>query len=404
MMGQRIVLFGACDRHNLGDLLFPHIAHALLREQGVRGETVVAGLARRDLRAFGGHAVHSLGALLSAPDAPPTVLLHVGGELLTCDAWRAAVMLLPPDEVQRMVAYFEARPAERADWTARTLGSAANAPYVQSRARWPQLERVLFNAVGGVALAAADAGLRAEVRAALQAADRVTVRDAVTQAQLAVAGIAAPLLPDPAVMVAALFDTAIRTQAGRGAVAALRRAFPQGHLAVQFSAEFGDDRTLDALAAQLERVAGDSGFGLALFRAGAAPWHDDLDVYQRLAGRLRAARARIVESMNIWDACALIATSRGFVGGSLHGRIVASAFGLPRINLRSPAAADHPSKQAAYAATWEDASMPGAVDAATLSPALSQALAIDRDLLRQQADAQAQRYRTGFAALCTALT
>jgi hypothetical protein len=262
---------------------------------------------------------------------------------------------------------------------------------------------VLFNAVGGVALAAADASLRAEVLAALQAADAVTVRDAVTQAQLAAAGIEAPLLPDPAVMLAALFARTIRTQAERGAVAALRPAFPQGHLAVQFSAEFGDDRTLDALAAQFDRVAAD-GLGLALFRAGAAPWHDDLDVYQRLASRLRAARARIVESMNIWDACALIATSRGFVGSSLHGRIVASAFGLPRINLRSPAVSDHPGKQAAYAATWEDASMPGVVDVDALAPALAQALAIDRDALRQQADAQAQRYRAGFAALCTAFT
>lgn len=402
-MGQRIVLFGACDRHNLGDLLFPHIAHALLREHGVGGEIVVAGLLGRDLRASGGHAVQPLGALLSARDAPPTVLLHVGGELLTCDAWRAAVMLLPADEVQRMVAYFEARPAERADWTARILGSAANAPYVQSRTRWPQLERVLFNAVGGVALAAADARLRAEVRAALQAADTVTVRDAATRAQLAVAGIEAALLPDPAVMVAALFGGAIRTQAERGAVAALQQAFPQGHLAVQFSAEFGDDRTLDVLAAQLDRVAADSDSGLALFRAGAAPWHDDLDVYRRLAGRLRAARTRIVESINIWDACALIATSRGFVGSSLHGRIVASAFGLSRVNLRSPAAADHPGKQAAYAATWDDASMPGVVDVDALVPALAQALALDREALRQQADAQAQRYRTGFAALCTAL-
>ncbi|MBE0547855.1 MAG: polysaccharide pyruvyl transferase family protein, partial [Rubrivivax sp.] len=40
-LGQSIILFGAFDRHNLGDLLFPHIAAALLP-----GRTLVyAGLA-----------------------------------------------------------------------------------------------------------------------------------------------------------------------------------------------------------------------------------------------------------------------------------------------------------------------------------------------------------------------
>jgi len=48
-----IILFGAFDRHNLGDLLFPHIAGALLPGT----DLFHAGLARRDLRPHGGHAV-----------------------------------------------------------------------------------------------------------------------------------------------------------------------------------------------------------------------------------------------------------------------------------------------------------------------------------------------------------
>ena len=32
-----LILFGACDRHNLGDLLFPHIAAALHEAAGERG-------------------------------------------------------------------------------------------------------------------------------------------------------------------------------------------------------------------------------------------------------------------------------------------------------------------------------------------------------------------------------
>ena len=48
-----LVLFGAFDRHNFGDLLFPHLMTALLPGRDFQ----FAGLAARDLRAFGGHRV-----------------------------------------------------------------------------------------------------------------------------------------------------------------------------------------------------------------------------------------------------------------------------------------------------------------------------------------------------------
>ena len=50
------ILFGAFDRHNFGDLLFPHIAAALLPDTPV----LFAGLAAVDLRQYGGHQVQSL--------------------------------------------------------------------------------------------------------------------------------------------------------------------------------------------------------------------------------------------------------------------------------------------------------------------------------------------------------
>ncbi|MGB9129501.1 MAG: polysaccharide pyruvyl transferase family protein, partial [Thiobacillus sp.] len=69
------VLFGAFDRHNFGDLLFPHLLAALLPGRAFE----CCGLAERDLRAFGGHRVTPL-------PARPTQLIHAGGELLTCTA------------------------------------------------------------------------------------------------------------------------------------------------------------------------------------------------------------------------------------------------------------------------------------------------------------------------------
>jgi hypothetical protein len=58
-MNTPTILLGAFDRHNFGDLLFPHLAAALL--PGSR--LIFAGLAERDLRPFGGHRTHALARL-----------------------------------------------------------------------------------------------------------------------------------------------------------------------------------------------------------------------------------------------------------------------------------------------------------------------------------------------------
>lgn len=394
-----VILFGAFDRHNLGDLLFPHVVAALLPGRRL----VFAGLAARDLRPQGGHDVVALSSLALAPGDPVALLIHVGGEILTCEAWPAAVMLLPPAQVQATIAYLEARPRERLDWVQRLLGTPARVPYTVSRHEHPGLARVVFAGVGGVAIDALDAEARAEVLARLRAADALGVRDRQTQASLAAAGIPARLMPDPAVMVAELFGARIRQRAAAGEVARVRRAFPQGYVAVQFSAEFGDDASARQIARQLEKVAAAQGLGLVLFRAGAAPWHDDAAVLARVAGGLRPGSAALFESIDLWDLCALIAHARAYCGSSLHGRIVAMAFARPRINLRPPAAADRPGKQAAFAATWDDPGQPAGVELHDIAAALGSALAAGTEALDILARRLARQYREAFTALCPGL-
>lgn len=393
------VLFGAFDRHNFGDLLFPHIAAALLP-----GRTLdFAGLAERDLRSQGGHAVAPLGRLVGQVRGGPIHLIHVGGEILTCSAWQAAVMLLPPAEAQSTIAYLRHRPTERLGWLRAMVGSSVGAPYAVSRLQHPGLARVVFAGVGGVALDQADAALRTDVQAKLRAADAVGVRDRQTLAHLAKAGIAARLMPDPAVMVAELFGERIRQQAQGGEVAQVRRAFARGYLAVQFSADWGDDASLRQIAAQLNAVAALQGLGVVLFRAGAAPWHDDLQCLNKVAGWMRPGTAQVFESLQLWDICALIAHSLGFCGSSLHGRIVAMAFALPRVHLRPASPRESPGKQAAFAATWDDACLPDGVDLHDLANGVHQALGADKAALAHQAQWLAGCYRQAFSALCDVL-
>jgi hypothetical protein len=304
-----LVLFGAFDRHNLGDILLAHLAAA----RSHKGAATFAGLVDCDFTSLGGQRVTALDSL-----SGPVNLLHVGGELLDCDAGQAAYML--------------GRPA---------LRLPRRAPYVVARHDLPAGSRVEFRAVGGVDLARRDAGYRTEVFAALREAEAVGVRDLTTQAELAAAGIAAKLEPDPAAAIADVFGDRIR--------ALVRHRDP--YLAVQFAAECGDDASLTALAGGLERI----GLPVLLFRAGAAPWHDDLEPYRRLAARF-AGRIDIADSLDVWDICALIAGSRGYVGTSLHCRIVAESFAVTAVSLERRRGTGR--KLRAYLATWHPDSEP----------------------------------------------
>jgi hypothetical protein len=368
------VLFGAFDRHNFGDLLFPHLLAALLP-----GRTFAfAGLAERDLRAFGGHRVTPL--VLGS-----TQLIHAGGELLTCSAWQAAVMLLEPAAAADAIARYGDDPAAAAAWAARQLGTSRSMPYVVGRDALAPGGRLVFNAVGGVDWESLPAAQRDEVKAALREADWLSVRDHVTRAALRAEGIDAPLCPDPAVMVADRFGETIRQHQNSGPVKAVLDAFPHGYLACQFSADFADDASLDALAHGLSRAAAATGLGVALFRAGAAPWHDDPALYEKLRRRLPPGAARLFPSLHLWDICALIAASRGTVCSSLHGRIVALAYGLPRVSLVPPQQGRRPDKRAAFAETWEPDAVPRSVAPDRIEPALLQALAVPAGVLRENA-------------------
>lgn len=389
------ILSGAFDRHNFGDLLLPHVIARLLARPGLR----YGGLAERNLTALGGHRVHALARLAASLGNTAVDIIHVGGETLTCNAWEAAVMLQPTERARAMVAKLDARPLERAAWARGVLGLRDFAPYLLPAGMFANVRRVIYHAVGGIALEQVEPAMRDEVVAKLGAATCVGVRDQQTQAMLAANGIDCRLEPDPAVMVAELFGDRIRQRARHGELAGLVSRFPHGYLAVQFSADFGDDETLAQLAAQLERVSRARNLGVALFRAGAAPWHDDLATYQRLAAGLSGTPVALFGSLNLWDICALIAHSRGFAGSSLHGNIVAGAFALPRLGVLRPGQALATSKQAAFAATWGSAGAPTVVAVQELADGMEQAMATEAARREDLARGWARAFRASFRAV-----
>ena len=376
--GNPLILVGAFDRHNFGDLLLGEIARELVRPVPV----VFGGLSDRDLSAHGGARVRAITALAAEWGDCPADVLHVGGELLTCTLYEAAIMLQSDEEAQRAMARHDADSKGGYTWATRCLGLDQAIAYLVSRRLFHRSGFFGYLGVGGMELDLQPDEIRKEAFSRLDEADYVWVRDRETQRQLAMAGIHTQLAPDPAELTAILFGCIVEERAVAERQRAIAERFPTGFLAVQFSADFGDDATLAIVRRQLWQIQREHGFGIVLFRAGAAPWHDRLEVYGRLLRGTSALDAIILDSLDIWDLCTLLARSRGFVGSSLHGRIVAEAFGQPAISLVRKAG--ERSKSGVYVASWSPDAMGTVVSPEELVVAWGRALIIERGN-RQQA-------------------
>jgi hypothetical protein len=136
---------------------------------------------------------------------------------------------------------------------------------------------------------------------------------------------------------------------------------------------------------------------LALFRAGTAPWHDDPRLYQGLLHRLPAGSARIFDSLHLWDVCALIGASRGVVASSLHARLAALVWGLPRVSLALPQQGTRAGKVAAFADTWEPASQPCGVEPGRIGAAVREAFAASADVLTDNAADLRRRFAASLS-------
>lgn len=347
-----LILFGAFDRHNFGDLLLGEIAASVLHHRPL----IFAGLAERDLTAFGGRKVRAIAEVAWGWGDQPADVVHTGGEILTCPLYEAAVMLLSPAAAGRAIACHDRDPAGRQAWSEQLLGLRQQVAYLVPRSLFRRPRNFRYFGIGGIELATLPIPMRQEVVANLRLADHVWVRDRVTQVQLEQARIRTFLAPDPAAATAKLCGSRIAGHRVNGEPAAIAARFPRGYLAAQFSAEFGDDATLREIGRQLRLVQEETGLGIALFRAGAAPWHDDPDVYRRLLFAIPELDAAVFASLDIWDICALLANATAYCGSSLHGRIVAEACGRPAANLVRDAG--RMTKQAAHALSWGYGSLP----------------------------------------------
>ena len=342
----RILLVGAYERDNLGDLLFLLVTERYVAE----AEVVAAAPFAADMRALLDRRVHAYGPLLR--DEPWDVVWTVGGQIGSIDLRRAYRLSASPEALAR---FDRANPLTRARILRRAVGGVrVEAPYI------PDLTPgalTIVNSAGLSGIRWLPAGRRDRLTALLRTRSSISVRDGASSRFLTNAGIEHDLAPDAVHAVNRLWpgerdprsDVAV-VQVSRGILAQL-----------------GLERLAGALAASPALAK----LRIRLLLAGTANGHDAAEDLERLAAAVRrAAPGRdiaLLEARRPRELVEEIRRAKVVVASSLHVRIVAAAFGIGRVSLARP-------KTTRYARTW-DADMPFDVGPDGLDAAVARAIA-----------------------------
>lgn len=347
-----MLLVGAYERDNFGDLLF-----LLVTEHCLWGAEVCAAAPfAADMSALLDRTVPAYAPLLRAERFD--VVWTVGGQVGAIDAHKAYRYSAAPDVHKRFARASRARQAELLRRAAG--GTVPLSPYIPALAGFPRNAGAIsvVNSAGVAGIANAEPVRREALLALLRTQTAITVRDRPSSALLTRQGIAHDLEPDVVHAIGALAPA----PAGER---------PDDVAVVQVSSAILGRLGHEQVARALASASSLRGLGFRLIAAGTATGHDDLDDLRRLAHHLELeAPGRDVQldaSRRPMDLVERIRTARVVIGTSLHVRIVAAAYGVPRVTLSKH-------KPTVYARTW-DADMPFDVALDGLDEAVTRARA-----------------------------
>lgn len=314
----QVIVYGAYDRHNYGDLLFAIVLKRYL-EADKRFSVLVAATKKSDLSSYGALPTMPLRqALKATKQQPRTMLIVAGGECLTAQ-WESILGYLAPQ-----IAYYPIKASPyllgQKVFTrmSRALTSIpSDMPLVLGERDLPGIQ-VMYNSVGGNEISKKQPVIHDAIARNLRDCTYISVRDRETASELEKLDIPHNVVPDSAVLISDMYPV-------------VPSAREPGHIVFHIS-DHHAKRRVEAIAQQLTELNMSTGLKIALLTIGKAPGHADdgpLDKLQSLLGD----RAFRVDSGKIDDIIQCIATSKLYCGTSLHGAITALAYAVPQVAL-----------------------------------------------------------------------
>lgn len=330
---KRILIIGAFDRYNYGDLLFPLIIEKQLDSYGIEFQYEYFGLVKSDLSKEGGKPTLGLQdfyAQLADPENKASVIV-AGGEALGV-TWNSLYAAL--NKAFQKVHRHHVKLSKFVDLNRiakKLLKGKTTLPFVFDKADFPGLDKVVLNSLGGSGLATALFNRFPSLRPKLQRVDYLAVRDGLTRENLRRNKVEAHLFPDSAVLMSDFYPAGLLESLITSEVKQYVKENKGKYVFFQINRKTTVGKE-ELLAGELEKIYQNDHTPLCLCPIGKALNHDDDEALQALQAVLKCP-STYFDAENIWDIMYLIANAKAYIGTSLHGAITSMSYAVPHVGL-----------------------------------------------------------------------
>ncbi|WP_134091971.1 polysaccharide pyruvyl transferase family protein [Olivibacter sp. XZL3] len=341
----KILIIGAFDRFNYGDLLFPIIIEQQLKTYGQPLDLAYFGMVDSDLSDLGGKPTQNIQAFYQACNDGSTRanIIVAGGEAIAV-TWNSLLVAL--NEKYKLIRRYQHHLEKFMDlnkWAKRKLKGQTMLPFVFNKTDFKSVDHVLFNSLGGSEIPEEIFTKVEGLKQKLKNVDYFSVRDTVTQQNLKDKGIDTNLYPDSAILMSKFYPN----EQLQGLVSIAIKRFVEEkkgkYVFFQINRNHAKQKE-ERIASLLNAIYEQTGTDICLCPIGKASNHNDDEALQLVFPHLKG-EAQFFNEVTVWDIMYLIANARCYIGTSLHGAITAMSYAIPYVGINVK-------KLNSYLSTW----------------------------------------------------
>lgn len=364
-------MVGAFDRHNYGDLLFPLIVEAVVRNKYPSISIEYFSTSKSEMEAYGAKNTTPLGSLFSKFEKSRDFVLIAGGEVLPA-TWPVILSYLvkPAHAILIRIACKLAGDRFSSYFLSKIMKVNSRLPFVYNKSDFSRDVKVAYNAVGGSHIKEKGDFVRNLLIEKISKSDYISVRDLDTKHYLESKGVNnVNLSPDCAILLSRLFPrTKLKELAGKD-IQQFTEKFQTGYLCFQSAFAYIDGHE-EIIRKQLSEVNKITGMSVVVFAIGRATGHSDQNTFKAIFSDNSPESLNGIFISNcetVFDIMWLIANSKVYAGTSLHGAITAASYGVSIVAL----CPNRVTKLSAFLNTWIDNNLFELADYSGLSVAVA---------------------------------
>jgi polysaccharide pyruvyl transferase WcaK-like protein len=323
MNKKKIIIFGAFDRYNYGDILLPliltHYVDAKLHPQ-----LCYASIKDVNLSKMGGFKCESFQKVKINSD--DTIIIS-GGEVLTVD-WTSIVSYYVHPFINRLIRITrQIMPRKLINFLcAKWMGSNIVLPFIIEHH-----SNTIYNTVGGAQLKDSQQFIQTQLRDAYL----ISVRDSHAKKIINENwDIPCSIIPDMAISTSKFYPLpSLEDKIINGETRKFIQSQQKNYFCFQMGKQYTNGQQ-NIIVDELKKILS-MGYSIALLPLGIASGHEDHIILESIFKQLNSQKVFFPQQIHVVDSIALIAHASVFAGTSLHGNITAMSYAIPHFSLNS---------------------------------------------------------------------